>query len=269
MNDLKKNVNLPLLYEVRKDAFVKSRDVEHKECLFCMMHHMDILIRTAWKEGLLALEEAAKEIPSEIGFYQDIQSAVSYVCDGLEAEDLTEILTARYWIKNLQGEDALLYFMMILSILRIQDGTSPYLLEGMLIACLSDETAEKYVAYKKQHQLSKPEQTPAEALLNYNPNIGEGGILVVKGLLEEKIEHADEKILKGVIHNAVGSDLRISLKGLSIPAKRKLFSVISDHKADEYAQACEYMGPVRKIDIVVAMAELIAVFEKQIERRNA
>lgn len=36
----------------------------------------------------------------------------------------------------------------------------------------------------------KGEQTPTERLLNSNPDFGEGRILVVKGLLETKIEHA-------------------------------------------------------------------------------
>lgn len=103
MNDLKKNVNLPLLYEVRKDVFVKLRNAECGERCFSLMHHMDLLTRIARKEGLLALEGAVKEIPSEIGFYQDIQSAVFYICDGIQGEDVIEILSARYWIKNLRG----------------------------------------------------------------------------------------------------------------------------------------------------------------------
>lgn len=128
--------------------------------MFSMIHHMDLLARTAGREGLLALEEAAKEIPTEIGFFHDMQSAVFYVCDSLDYEDIIEILTARYWIKNLQGEDALLYFMMILSILRIQDGATPSLLECLLMACLSDDAAEQYIKYKRQRQLKKQEQTP-------------------------------------------------------------------------------------------------------------
>lgn len=266
MNGLEKNVNLPLLYEVRKDAFAKSGNVEQRERLFRMMHYMDTLARTARKEGLLALEEAAKGIPLETGFYQDIQFAVGCICDGMDAEDLTEILTARYWSRGLQGEDALLYFMMVLSVLRIQDCVSPYLLECLLKACLSDEAAEKYIEYKKQFQAQKPEPTPVESLLNCNPDIGEGGILVVRGLLEEKIEYADEKTLKKVIRDAAETDLELSLKGLSVSARKKLFSVIPEHKADEYAEHCEYMGPVRQIDVMAAMAELTAVFEKQTEK---
>ena len=150
MNDLKKNINLPLLYKMRKDVFAKSRDAEYGERLFSMMHYMDLLARTARKEGLLALADAAREIPPEVEFYQDIQFAVSYVCDGLEGEDIIEILTARYYVKDLQGEDALLYFMMILSIIRIQDGVPHELLECLLMAYLPDGTAEKYTEYKKQ-----------------------------------------------------------------------------------------------------------------------
>ena len=61
MNNLK---NLTLLYEVRKDVFEKIRDAEYGERLFSMMHHMDQLLRITRKEGLLALEDAAKEIPA-------------------------------------------------------------------------------------------------------------------------------------------------------------------------------------------------------------
>lgn len=262
MDHLKENVNLPLLYEVRKDALEKTKGVECGERLFAMMYHMESLLWAARKEGLLALEQTAKEIPSESTFYQDIQLVVSYVCDGSPAEDVTEILTARYWIKGLQGEDALLYFMMIMSVLRIQDGVSPYLLEDLLTSCISDENAERYLEYKKQHKLMKVEQTPTERLLKSAPDLGEGGILVVKELLEKKIAHADEKQLKKVIKEAERSDLILSLRGLSISAKEKLFSIMSADKADEYAQDCEYMGPVRKIDIMGALAELLAVFEE-------
>lgn len=252
-----------LLYEVRKDAFVKARGIEPDERFFDMVYHMNLLARTAGKAGLLSLEEAAQKLPPEICFCRDIQRAVSHVCDGMDADDLAEILTARYWVKNLQGEDALLYFMMLLSVLKIQDGASPYLIECLLTAYFSDEAALKYAEYKKQRPLPQPEQTAAERLLNRNPDCESGGILVVKRLLEDKIEQADEKTIKSVIRTGKESDFLVSLKGLSISSKKKLFSVMPQHKAEEYAVKCEHLGPVRQIDAMAAMAELIAVFEKQ------
>ncbi len=152
--------------------------------------------------------------------------------------------------------------MLILSIIRIQDGTPHYLLECLFMVYLPDDVAEKYTEYKKQYQSARQEQTPLEILLSHGPNIGEGGVLVVKRLLEEKIELADVQTLKGVICKAEDTDLVISLKGLSVHARRKLFSVISDYKVDEYASHCEYMGSVRQIDVMASMSELIAVFEK-------
>ena len=95
------NNNLPLLYEVRKDAFAKSKQIEPDERFFSMVYHMAMLARAVRKEGVLILEEAAKEVPTEIGLYQDIQAAALYVCDGNDLEDLTELLTSRYWRKDL------------------------------------------------------------------------------------------------------------------------------------------------------------------------
>lgn len=252
-----------LLYEVRKDAFVKARGIEPDERFFDMVYHMNLLARTAGKDGMLSLEEAAQKLPPEICFYRDIQKAVLQVCDGMDADDLAEILTARYWVKNLKNEDALLYYMLILSVLRIQDGASPYLVECLLTACLSDNDIIKYAEYKKQRPLPQPEQTAVERLLNHNPDCESGGIVVVKRLLEDKIEQADEKTIKSVIRAGKESDFLVSIKGLSIPAKEKLFSVMLQHKVEEYAVQCEYLGPVRQIDAMAAMAELVAVFEKQ------
>jgi len=254
------NDNLPLLYEVRRDALAKAKGMVPDERFFSMIYHMSRLIQDVQKEGLLVLDELAKKIPAEIGFYQDMQLAASYVCDGIASEAITEMLTARYWVKNLQGKDALLYFMMIVSILRIQDGTSCYILESLLLAYLPDSASENYVVYKRQFQ--PPEPTLKQRLLNSNPIIGNGGIQIIKEMLETRIEQADGVILKKVIKDVPKNNFVISLKGLSIPAKEKLFSVIPDYKAEEYAEEVEYMGPVRQIDIMVALAEMVAVFDR-------
>lgn len=260
MEDLKNN-SLPLLYEVRKDTFSKAKWEEPYERFFDMIHLMLELNKTVRKEGLLALEEAMEKFPPETIFYRDVQLSLTSVVDGFDSEDITELLTSRYFAKNLQGDDAMLYFLMIYAVIRIQSGTPQHLLECLLVACLPDEVAEQYKAYKKRFpQESRP--TPKEHLLAINPNFEEGGILVVKELLEEKIEQADVEILKKVMKEYRENDIPIALKGLSIPAKKKLFSVLPEYKADELAEECESMGPVRAIDVMVSLAELTAAFQK-------
>lgn len=263
MENQKNNI-LSLLYEVRRDAFSKAKWEEPYERFFNMIHLMLDFSKKARKEGLLAFMEAAEKLPLETIFYQDVQSAIAFVADGIDSEDVTELLTSRYFAKNLQGDDAMLYFLLISAVLRIQSGASQYLLECLLVACLPDKVAEQYSVYKKQFpQEHKP--TPKESLLASSPNFEEGGISVVKELLEKRIEDSDVKILKRAVHDVQKLDLVISLKGLSVSAKRKLFSVMPDSKADEYAEECESMGPVRLIDVIEAMSEFIAVFEKWIK----
>lgn len=260
MENQKNNI-LQLLYEVRRDAFSKAKWEEPYERFFGMIHLMLELNKTARKEGVLALEEAVGKLTPENVFYQDVQSAIAFVVDGIDSEDVTELLTSRYFAKNLQGDDAMLYFLLISAVLRIQSGAPPRLLECLLVACLPDGVAEQYSVYKKQFpQEHKP--TPKESLLASSPNFEEGGISVVKELLEKRIEDSDEKILKRTVHDVQKLDLVISLKGLSVSAKRKLFSVMPNSMADEYAEECEFMGPVRLIDVIAAMSEFIAVFEK-------
>lgn len=262
MEEQKKNNNLPFLYEVRQDAFSKAKWEEPYERFFGMIHLMLELNKTARKEGLFALEEAVGNLSPENVFYQDVQSAITFVVDGFDSEDVTELLTSRYFAKNLQGDDAMLYFLMISAVIRIQSGASQYLLECLLVSCLPDGVAEQYSVYKKQFP-KEHKPTPKESLLASSPKFEEGGISIVKELLEKRIEDSDEKILKRAVRDVQKSDLAVSLKGLSISAKRKLFSVMPDSKADEYAEECEYMGPVRLIDVMAAMSEFIAVFEKR------
>ena len=139
-----------LLYEARKDAFSKVKWEEPHERFFDMIHLMLELNNTARKEGLLALEEAAGKIPLKTIFYQDVQSSLTFVVDGIDSEDVTELLTSHYFAKNLQGDNAMLYFLMIYAVIRIQSGTPQHLLECLLVACLPDGAAEQYETYKKQ-----------------------------------------------------------------------------------------------------------------------
>lgn len=143
--------SIQLMNEVRRDAFEKSKNAKQGEQFFCLIDTMLGLLQSARKEGMLHLEMAVKEIPQEIRFYRDIQLSVEELYNGCCNEDLIEILTNRYWAKNLQGEDALFCYMMILSVLKISQGAAPYWLERLLVSCLSDKAAEKYAEYKKSN----------------------------------------------------------------------------------------------------------------------
>ena len=166
---MSENNPLSLLYEVRKDALAKAKGMEVDERFWSMIYHMGRMIQETQKEGLLALDERIKTVPAQIGFGQDMQLAALYVCDALDAEVITEMLTARYWVKDLQGKDALLYFMMILSFLKIQDGSSRYVLENLLLAYLPDDAWEQFAAFKKADTGTAAAQYQCQCWKRRNP----------------------------------------------------------------------------------------------------
>lgn len=144
----KKSVSLQLMFEVRRDAIEKSRSAYIGNRTFHMITHMCDIMYTARKRGILDLDPAVGfvYIPPEDPFAYDLNLALEYFINCYEY--LTEILTNRYWVKNLQGEDALTYYLMISAFNKMPD-YQPSSLETMLLSCIPDEAVERYREYKK------------------------------------------------------------------------------------------------------------------------
>lgn len=137
-----KNIDLQPLNEVRRDALVKSRGTEQGEKFFELIRLMCEINWLARKEGILAIAEA--DIPSEIVLSGDIRAVLDYFVETASTDDLTKHLTDQYWAKNFHGENALLYYMVILSVVNTHLGKNTRELEQSLISCLNDESAKKY-----------------------------------------------------------------------------------------------------------------------------
>ena len=127
--------NLSLIDEVRRDAFEKSRGVEKGERCFELISFMCKLNELARKEGLLAVAET--EVPSNIDLSGDIRQALDRFVETASTDDLTKILTDQYWDKNFQGENALLYYMIILSFVNLGIKNSQEF-EQLLLSCLDN-----------------------------------------------------------------------------------------------------------------------------------
>lgn len=145
--------NLKLLNEARQDALEKSKNAEQGEKFFELIRLMCDLNRLARKEGLLTIAE--RDIPSEIALSGDIREALDFFVQTASTDDLTKILTDRYLAKNYRGENALLYYMIILSVIKTKLGDNTRELERFLVSCLNDESAEKYLEYKNGKQCAE------------------------------------------------------------------------------------------------------------------
>lgn len=172
MKDIMEMFNSQLLHEVRRDAIKKSQGKVDDERIFQMISYMKLLKQTAYKQGILALEVIAEDIKETASFRflfgDKIYSTVIYYLDYLCIDDVTETLTARYWAENLHEEDALMYYMLIFTLLKITSDINGHVLEGYLTACISEKKAKKY------HDRYK-EKFDKEAEKLYNFHFGERG----------------------------------------------------------------------------------------------
>lgn len=146
------NKMLPLLYEVRMDALKKSSDTAPDERIFYMIHYMKMLNWVTNVHGCLAVSMMAEMIenimPAEFNFKGKILFAADLFSSAYGPNELIEILTSRYWANNYQGTDALMYYMLILTMFKMHSLISNIWLEEFLKACLNDKTAEEYEKYK-------------------------------------------------------------------------------------------------------------------------
>ncbi len=279
-----------LLHEIGKDAFEKTRDIEAGERVFCLItwfHTMAdrVWSRGAWlllkeelmddgtnykhykhieekicKEGLPFLKEEAAKAPPEIGLYQDIQWAAGLVCDDCDPENIIELSAARYRENNFQGEDALLYYMLILGFLKIREEEwHSRSIEQFLLACLSCEAEERYHDYWERKYApiiaAQMERTLHDAPVFWDEQ------WTFRTLLEEKILQAEHNMILRWLCDVELRDCETALKGLSPAARQKILSNLPGMWADMCAQDFVYMEPVSRDDLMEVLKKLLAIFE--------
>lgn len=148
----KENKMLPLLYEIRMDALKKSSDAAPDERIFYMIHYMKMLNWVTNVHGCLAVSMMAEMIedimPAEFNFKGKILFAADLFSSAYAVDELIEILTSRYWANNYQKTDALMYYMLILTMVKLHNRISNVKLEELLKSCLNDKNIEEYEKYK-------------------------------------------------------------------------------------------------------------------------
>lgn len=155
------NVSFPLLNGVRRDAIEKSRNVEYGEHVFKMIYYLKMQNWAARTKGLFAVkfiaETIEKSLPIEFMFSNKILAAVEHYVYTADINELTEVLTSRYWANDPHGEDALMYYMLILTCIRMGEISGSFL-DNFLTACLSDKVARDYGKYKKNFDENEAER---------------------------------------------------------------------------------------------------------------
>ena len=99
-----------------------------------------MLEHIARREGLLALEYEAEFIPKETPLCNQLTKMIELVVDGTDSQVIEELMTIKFFaVHNFTGIDAILYFLYARSMLMIQAGISPRLIEELFNAMIPNE----------------------------------------------------------------------------------------------------------------------------------
>lgn len=272
-----------LLEDVRNDAIKKARGKEVTKQVYAAIIQILKLSDLARKDGILALalddEDGNLQFEPELCSMSILRRGIGYISSGLDDTNFcfTEILVTRYWIKNPQGMEALAYYICILGLTQISIGIktgdfSPYAQEELLTALLPEEYMAEYEREKEKRIPKQAKKTLLEKLLEKEIELSRGSI-IIRNVLEEKMENVTDVIIKAGIQKLVETcenytfTIACALRGLNKRYKEKLLSCMSQIFINVILEAEVYMGPIRMVDIDNAMVSLLEYFEET-ERKN-
>ena len=138
------------LKEIREKILVNIIEVagENKEKIEDTYKRVMKLEHIARREGLLALEYEAEFIPKETPLCNEITEMIAMVVDGTEPSIFEELMTIKFFaIHNYTPIDALLYYFYARSMLMVQAGMSPWLIEELFNTVIPDEV----LRFRREH----------------------------------------------------------------------------------------------------------------------
>ena len=130
------------LKEIREKVLVNIKEVarQHKEKIEDAYKRVMKLEHIARREGLLALEYEAEFIPKDTPLCNQLTKMIELVVDGTDSQVIEELMTIKFFaVHNFTGIDAILYFLYARSMLMIQAGISPRLIEELFNAMIPNE----------------------------------------------------------------------------------------------------------------------------------
>lgn len=213
------------------------------------------LSNIARMEGLLALEEGISLQLVE----EDLKQLIGLIVDGTESDVVLGIGLARYYANLYTDYHALRYFIYLEGVLSIQAGDNPRILQEKLKAMLPSNMYLQYSASQEQKRIEKIRyDNMLEKLCKVKRpwKQGENGYYLSK-LMDYTICDIKSEELQKVLKTMQNRVLALAMKGMSGEARGRVFSNLSERLVKEIAEDMISMGPVREIDVLEAIQQLL------------
>lgn len=212
-----------ILDNVRLDAIAKLRNADiaakeqHSQLIDAATEIMTFA-NLARREGLLALEDAAKRTKSDF-----LRQLVILVVDGTCPEIIAEIGTNFYWTKAPDGEDAMADYLFLRGMLAIQDGENPRALEKILLSLMPAAQRQEY-----WEQIEGLHQSAGvERLFEIHPSFQDTAVWEPIHRLENTVSGLDNRCVQRVLRGLDNRDLAICLYVFEQDVRKKLLSNLS------------------------------------------
>lgn len=219
-------------------------------------------------EGLLALEdESDRHEVSELPLSNELKRMLGFVVNGTDSDILEKTALNRYYSREYQGVDALLYLIYLDTCLEIQAGLLPDLIDEELKALLPENLENDFdVFLNDQNQsLHSREKSDWEDLFSRSDYSD------VSGKVSDDIRLIDKCIVS--MSNAdmqrlikeVGKDnIAVYMKIMDGDAVRKLYDNLPRQKRDEFYEYSQSFGSMELADIEKT-AEVILKIIRRLE----
>ena len=219
-------------------------------------------------EGLLALEdESDRHEVSELPLSNELKRMLGFVVNGTDSDILEKTALNRYYSREYQGVDALLYLIYLDTCLEIQAGLLPDLIDEELKALLLENLENDFdVFLNDQNQsLHSHEKSDWEDLFSRSDYSD------VSGKVSDDIRLIDKCIVS--MSNAdmqrlikeVGKDnIAVYMKIMDGDAVRKLYDNLPRQKRDELYEYSQSFGSMELADIEKT-AEVILKIIRRLE----
>ncbi|MGN0505464.1 MAG: FliG C-terminal domain-containing protein [Lachnospiraceae bacterium] len=219
------------LYELEKDFSAEEKRQKHQ--MFAEVAELIMnLALLARKEGLLALEEAAKNIGDD-EYHRMLKKLITYVVDGTEPELIWELAFCQHFSTNHSPYTGLVNLLYIKSVLAIQDGVHPHVIKDFILNILPDDVAEILNNTKEEHAENIDLNALCEQKMQLEPQEPEYYEI---HLCDEIINKLGDRSLQRVLREVDRFSLLKVMKGISGEGRRCVFHNLSKNIASEMAE---------------------------------
>ena len=253
-----------ILYDICKDAIAKSASAsdEDRRLLVGAAANALMLAVKARREGLLALEKAAAVQPFAPDYLKQI---IALIVDGRDPEIVLEIAANGYWNQNPQGIHAMVCYFYMRSMLLVQMGEDPHLIEELFVSLVPDRWREGFLEQaslgKEQCEQERQKDTE-DTFFSIHPLIQDAGLLDKLRTLEEQILSFSDGTIQTLLRNTGMNTLTVCLYAFQDASRKKILCNISSLRSGMLMQDVVWRGTIAEDEIRAAVKTAASVIDR-------